>query len=167
MRVTIPTTGSLGDVQPYVVLGVGLRARGHEVCLATHADFESFVRDHGLDFYPLAEGGRTLQSSDTGDRMLHTGGNAFAFLREFTQLCRPLIHDLLRRCWLACRGADVILVTNTEFLLAETVAEREHLPVVWTSLQPVAPAISNLAACSGPGRAESLAQACTIWPRMP
>jgi sterol 3beta-glucosyltransferase len=139
MRITIPTTGSRGDVQPYVALGVGLRARGHDVCLATHADFESLVRRHGLNFYPLAEGGQTLQASDTGDRMLQTGSNAFAFLREFNRLRRPLIHELLRRCWLACRGADAILVTNTEFLLAETVAEREHLPVVWTSLQPVAP----------------------------
>lgn len=139
MRVTIPTTGSRGDVQPYVALGVGLRARGHEVCLATHADFESLVRGHGLDFFMLAEGGRTLQASDTGDRMLHSGDNAFAFLSEFARLRRPLISQSLNRCWLACRGSDLILATNTEFLLAEAVAERERLPVVWTSLQPVAP----------------------------
>lgn len=139
MRVTIPTTGSLGDVQPYVALGVGLRTRGHEVCLATHADFERFVRGHGLEFFSLEEGGQSLQASDTGDRMLHSGSNAFAFLREFARLRRPLLHHMLHRCWLACRGADVILSTNTEFLLAESVADREHLPVVWTSLQPVAP----------------------------
>ncbi|SIO44190.1 UDP:flavonoid glycosyltransferase YjiC, YdhE family [Singulisphaera sp. GP187] len=139
MRVTIPTTGSLGDVQPYVALGVGLRTRGHEVCLATHADFERFVRCHGLEFFSLEEGGRALQASDTGDRMLHSGSNALAFLCEFARLRRPLLHHLLHRCWLACRGADVILSTNTEFLLAESVADREHLPVVWTSLQPVAP----------------------------
>jgi sterol 3beta-glucosyltransferase len=139
MRITIPTTGSRGDVQPYVALGVGLRARRHEVCLATHADFESFIRCHGLDFYPLEQGGQTLQASDTGDRMMRSGANALAFLREFTELRRPLLHHMLHGCWRACRGADVILATNTEFLLAEAVAEREHLPVVWTSLQPVAP----------------------------
>jgi len=139
MRITIPTTGSRGDVEPYVALGAGLRARGHEVCLATHADFESFVRSHGLAFQPLEEGGQALQANDTGDRMLHAGGNAFTFLREFTRQRRPLLHDLLHRCWLACRGADVILASNSELLLADAVAEREHLPVIWTSLQPVAP----------------------------
>ena len=139
MRITIPTTGSRGDVEPYVALGVGLRARGHEVCLATHADFEGFVRGHGLDFQPLEEDGRALQANDTGDRMLHAGSNAFAFLREFARQRRPLQHKLLQGCWLACRGADVILSTSTEFLLAEAVAEREQLPVVWTSLMPVAP----------------------------
>jgi sterol 3beta-glucosyltransferase len=139
MRITIPTTGSRGDVQPYVALGVGLKARGHKVCLATHADFEGFIRSHGLDFHSLEQNGQTLQASDTGDRMLRSGANALAFLREFTDLRRPLLHNMLRCCWVACQGADVILATNTEFLLAEAVAEREHLPVVWTSLQPVAP----------------------------
>ena len=71
--------------------------------------------------------------------MLHAGSTAFAFLREFARLRRPLLPKLLHRCWLACRGADVILSTSTEFLLAEAVAEREHLPVVWTSLMPLAP----------------------------
>ena len=139
MRITIPTTGSRGDVEPYVALGVGLRARGHEVCVATHADFEGLIRSHGLAFQSLEEGGRALQANDTGDRMLHAGSNAFAFLRDFARLRRPLLHKLLHRCWLACRGADVILSTDTEFLLAEAVAEREHLPVVWTSLMPLAP----------------------------
>lgn len=126
-------------MQPYVALGVGLQARGHEVRLSTHADFESFIHGHGLAFQPLEPGGQALQASDTGDRMLHAGSNAFAFLREFTRLRRPLLHDLLNRCWLACRGADVILSTSTEFLLTEAVAEREHRPVVWTSIMPVAP----------------------------
>ena len=139
MRIIIPTTGSRGDVQPYVALGVGLRVRGHEVCVATHADFEGVVRSHGLDFKPLAIGGQALQASDTGDRMLHAGSNPFAFLKEFTRLRRPLLNDLMRRCWLACRGADVILSTSSEFLLAESVAEREQLPVVWASLMPIAP----------------------------
>ena len=139
MRITIPTTGSRGDVDPYVALGVGLRARGHEVCLATHADFEKFIRGHGLDFHSLEESGHALQANDTGDRMLHAGSNAFAFLREFTHQRRPLLHRLLHRCWLACRGADVILSTSTEFLLAEAIAERERLPVAWAALMPSAP----------------------------
>jgi sterol 3beta-glucosyltransferase len=139
MRITIPTTGSRGDVEPYVALGVGLRARGHEVCLATHDDFESVIRGHGLAFQSLEGDSQALQASDTGDRMLHAGSNPFVFLSEFTRLRRPLLHDLLHNCWRACRGADVILSTSSEFLLAESVAEREHLPVVWASIMPFAP----------------------------
>lgn len=139
MRIAIPTTGSRGDVQPYVALGAGLKARGHEVCLATHSNFEKLVRSHGLDFYPLEKDGQALQASDIGDRMLQSGGNGLAFLREFTRLRRPLLHDLVHNCWRACQGADVILVSSSEFLLADAVAEKERLPVVWTSVMPLAP----------------------------
>lgn len=139
MRITIPTTGSRGDVEPYVALGAGLRARGHEVCVATHADFEGFIRDRGLAFRPLEEGGQALQANDTGDRMEHAGSNAFTFLREFARQRRPLLNQLMHRCWLACRGADVIIATSSEFLLAESIAERERLPVVWASVMPLAP----------------------------
>ena len=34
MRITIITIGSYGDVQPYIALGLGLQAAGHNVCLA-------------------------------------------------------------------------------------------------------------------------------------
>ncbi len=139
LRITIPTTGSRGDVEPYIALGAALRARGHDVCLATHADFESIIRGHGLEFQSLISSGQVLQASDTADRMEHAGSNGWTFLREFARLRRPLLNDLMHRCWEACRGADVILSTSSEFLLAEAVAEREHLPVVWTSTMPLAP----------------------------
>ena len=54
MNITILTLGSRGDVQPYVALGAGLRAAGHRVTLATHACFESFTREYGLHFSPVA-----------------------------------------------------------------------------------------------------------------
>lgn len=126
-------------MQPYVALGVGLRKRGHEVCIATHADFENFVRKHGLAFYPLAASGQNLQANAIGDRMLHAGSNPFVFLREFTHQRKPIVKQLLHSCWLACRRSDLILSTSTEFLLAEAVAEREKIPVVWASIVPSAP----------------------------
>ena len=139
MRIAIPTTGSRGDVQPYVALGRGLRDAGHDVCLATHANFEPFVRKHGLDFFALEADGQSLQGSDTGDRMLKSGSDPFTFLREFARLRRPLVAAMMKNCLGACAGADIILLTNTEFLIGHAVAEKLGLPTVWTALQPVAP----------------------------
>jgi UDP:flavonoid glycosyltransferase YjiC (YdhE family) len=42
-----------GDVQPFVALGKELQRSGHKIRLATHDVFESFVRDAGLDFFPI------------------------------------------------------------------------------------------------------------------
>lgn len=140
MRITIPTTGSRGDVQPYVALGAALRDHGHEVVVSTHADFEGFVREHDLEFHLLEpEGGKEMHDSDYGDRLEQAGNNPFIFLREFTRMRLPKLQGTVQRCWEACKGADAIIATNTEFIIAEAVGEREEIPVIWSSLQPVAP----------------------------
>lgn len=51
------TSGSRGDVQPYVLLGMELAARGHEVVLATEARMERLVEQLGagrLTFHRIA-----------------------------------------------------------------------------------------------------------------
>ena len=49
MRVTVTMGGSRGEVQPYVALGSGLKAAGHQVRVATQAPHEEFVRGRGLE----------------------------------------------------------------------------------------------------------------------
>jgi hypothetical protein len=46
--------GSRGDVQPFVALGQELKKYGHRVRLATHEMFREFVKEGGLEFYPIA-----------------------------------------------------------------------------------------------------------------
>ncbi|MEH0415500.1 glycosyltransferase [Streptomyces scabiei] len=53
MRIVLLTIGSRGDVQPFVVLGVELKARGHEVVLAAGAEFKSLADRAGLGFRAL------------------------------------------------------------------------------------------------------------------
>jgi sterol 3beta-glucosyltransferase len=50
MRLFIVAFGSRGDVQPFVALGKGLSAAGHNVTVCTAPQFESFVREQGLDY---------------------------------------------------------------------------------------------------------------------
>jgi UDP:flavonoid glycosyltransferase YjiC (YdhE family) len=153
LRIVIPTTGSRGDIQPYVALGLGLRARGHQVCIATHADFEPFVRRRGLDFFAIETGGgRAMQTSEVGERMVNVGAKAFRFLREYARLRLPLMHELMQRCWQACRGADVVFLTNMEFFPAHAAAEKLGLPTCWLSLQPMSPSW-YVANCLFPPRA--------------
>ena len=53
MRIAIQTLGTRGDVQPYAALARGLMQAGHEVALAAPAQFEGFVREHGIAFDSL------------------------------------------------------------------------------------------------------------------
>ena len=138
MRLTIPTTGSRGDVQPYVALGLGLQGVGHRVCIATHANFEAFVRGHGLDFYSLEADGRALQASNVGDRMVNAGRNPFVYVREFLRLRVPLLRGMLQRCYEACRDADAVLTTTSAALLGISIAEKLGIPTFSSNLQPAA-----------------------------
>ena len=53
MRITCLTIGSRGDVQPYIALCKGFIKEGHKAKIATHAEFEPWIRKHGIDFAPV------------------------------------------------------------------------------------------------------------------
>lgn len=146
MRITIPITGSRGDVQPFVALGMGLMASGYQVRLATHADFSDLIRSKGLEFFPIEDGARALHDTQTGYRMFHAGANPLRFVREYARLREPLMQSLVHACWQACRDADVLLIPTTALLLGLSAAEKLGLPVVLAALQPTIPT-RHLANC--------------------
>lgn len=43
----------VGDVQPFIALGLELQTRGHRVRIATHGVFREFVLQHGLEFFNI------------------------------------------------------------------------------------------------------------------
>lgn len=52
-RFLLTTFGSLGDLHPYIAVGRGLRARGHEVTIATSPAYGDKVEGEGLTFHPI------------------------------------------------------------------------------------------------------------------
>ncbi|MFM8302320.1 MAG: glycosyltransferase, partial [Gemmatimonadota bacterium] len=52
-RILIACWGSHGDVDPSIGLGLGLRARGYAVTIATMPYFGPIVTAAGLDFHPI------------------------------------------------------------------------------------------------------------------
>ncbi|MEW5869338.1 MAG: glycosyltransferase [Chloroflexota bacterium] len=53
MKITIPTIGTRGDVQPFIALAQGLQSAGHAVVLASHPLMRSLVESHGVAFTPI------------------------------------------------------------------------------------------------------------------
>lgn len=136
MRITIITVGSRGDVQPYVALGLGLQAAGHEVRLATHSEFEMLVGSYGLDFFLLEGNPRAVLESETGQKWQRSSSNPLLFLRHLRQVAEPLIPQLMADCWNACQGADVILFSGLAFLPTYSVVEKLGIPSYPAYLQP-------------------------------
>lgn len=49
----VTLTGSRGDIQPFIALGIKMKEYGHTITIATHKCFREFVIEHDLLFYPL------------------------------------------------------------------------------------------------------------------
>lgn len=139
MRLTIITMGSYGDVQPYIALGVGLQAAGHEVCLATHAQFEQTIRGWGLDFFPVAGDPSTLLASDAGRAWLDAGGNPLLFFQRLSRVAKPLLQQATLDCWHAAQNAEALVLSQLAICIAYPVVEQLDIPCCMAFLQPITP----------------------------
>jgi sterol 3beta-glucosyltransferase len=112
MRIAILTAGSRGDVQPYVALGLGLRAAGHSVWLASYVQFAGLVSEFGLPFQPIENRFASLFSSEAWRRWQLTGDRTARFLSGFWRIVRDhessfvrLFEDFAR----AAEGAEAVI----------------------------------------------------------
>jgi UDP:flavonoid glycosyltransferase YjiC (YdhE family) len=80
MHITILSLGSRGDVQPYAVLGNGLKSAGHQVRFITFESFAALVAELGLDFHPIPGDAQSVVAD--GDT------NMLGLVRSFTNLAK-------------------------------------------------------------------------------
>ncbi|KAI2904504.1 CAZyme family GT1 [Aspergillus niger] len=122
LRITCLTIGSRGDVQPYIALCKGLLAEGHRPKIATHAEFEPWVRKHGIDF--------ALVDGDPAELMricVENGMFTYSFFKEATAKFRGWIDDLLSSAWKACQDTD-LLIESPSAMAGIHIAEALRIP---------------------------------------
>ena len=122
LRVTCLTIGSRGDVQPYIALCKGLLAEGHQPKIATHREFEPWVRKHGIDFAPV--------EGDPAELMricVENGMFTYSFLKEASVKFRGWIDELLDSAWTACQNSD-ILIESPSAMAGIHIAEALEVP---------------------------------------
>jgi UDP:flavonoid glycosyltransferase YjiC (YdhE family) len=138
MRITILTTGSRGDVQPYVALAVGLQRAGHSVRLPAHETYRELIAGHGLAFYPLECENPLdyIRRPDIQDAL--SRGDLLRVLVTLLREAGPLFEGIFDDFWCNCQDADLV-VSSMAFFGAYDSAEKLGLPVVHTLLTPVYP----------------------------
>lgn len=131
MRFTITTSGSRGDVQPYVALGHQLVQDGHEVTIAAPSEFESLVKPRGPDFVGVNANPRT-----TTERMLRDRPGLLGFAYNAREALRPVLPEMLESYLRACEHADVVLYTPIGFF-GHTLSIELDLPRAGLAVQPL------------------------------
>ena len=122
LNITCLTIGSRGDVQPYIALCKGLIAHGHRAKIATHAQFEEWIRRHGIDFAPV--------DGDPAELMrlcVENGMFTPSFVVDASGSARDWLDQLLNTSWEACQGAD-ILIESPSAMAGAHIAEALGIP---------------------------------------
>ena len=122
LRLTCLTIGSRGDVQPYIALCKGLLKEGHKPKIATHIEFESWIRKHGIDFAPV--------DGDPAELMricVENGMFTYSFLKEASSKFRGWIDELLSSAWKACQDTD-LLIESPSAMAGAHIAEALGIP---------------------------------------
>lgn len=104
LSIVIQIVGSRGDVQPYVALAKELQTYGHRARLATHETFRGFVRNNGVEFYPLAGDPAELMAY-----MVEANGilpSVNSVVRGDVGKRRKTIAAILKSTWASCIEPD-------------------------------------------------------------
>jgi UDP:flavonoid glycosyltransferase YjiC (YdhE family) len=131
-RVVITTFGSLGDLNPYLGLALGLKARGHDPVIATAEFYRPFVEAEGVGFRPVRP---DLDSHETeAVRRIRYPRRTPAYVMK--ELLFPRLQESYEDLSEATRGADVLLTHPLTFA-GPLVAEKVSIPWVSTVLAPI------------------------------
>lgn len=134
-RIILCTAGSLGDLHPFIALGVALKARGFQAEIATSVEYGAKVEAEGLVFHRVGPGVAQL-SADLGmDLAEITRAIARSDRFLFDKVMLPYLETWTREVEVVARGSSAV-VGATFAAGAAMAAEMAGVPYVSAALQP-------------------------------
>ncbi|WP_298163677.1 glycosyltransferase [Brevundimonas sp.] len=134
-RIILCTAGSLGDLHPFIALGVALKARGFQAEIATSVEYGAKVEAEGLVFHRVGPGVAQL-SADLGmDLAEITRAIARSDRFLFEKVMLPYLETWTREVEVVARGSSAV-VGATFAAGAAMAAEMAGVPYVSAALQP-------------------------------
>jgi rhamnosyltransferase subunit B len=131
-RILLTTTGSLGDLHPYLAIGLGLKARGNTVTIATSRVYRAKVLQTGLEFAPMGPHFDT-SSSELMHEVLDARKGPERLIRRYLY---PAVPTAYAEVIDALRTTDVV-VTHPITFAAQIAAEKSGLPWISTVTAPI------------------------------
>jgi rhamnosyltransferase subunit B len=131
-HVVLATSGSLGDLYPFLALGCELQRRGHRATIATTANHRHHVERAGLGFRhmrPEPENSPAFQANFMHPK---TGGEFV-----YKSFLAPAIRDSYADLTKATADADMLISQSLMALAAPLVAARSGIPWLSAVFQPM------------------------------
>ncbi|MEU1983936.1 glycosyltransferase [Nocardia sp. NPDC019395] len=129
MKVAIPLTGTRGDVQPALALGLELRARGHDVMVGAPPNLVDFTTATGLAAQRCGPDVQQLYSSDEGQKAL-AAGSSLRLMQLVGKQMAEYAQRMNSEVVAVCADADVIVSTLLTEDRVASVSEASGTPMV-------------------------------------
>lgn len=128
-RIVLATSGSFGDLHPYLAIGLGLKNRGYDVTIASAGTYHAKVTGEGLRFHAIRPDiAPSLYDRDVFRHANDLRNGAQYLIKE---LVLPHIAEMYDDLLDVCDGADLLLIHP--ILFAAPVAA-EKLKLKWMSV---------------------------------
>lgn len=138
MHISLLALGSRGDVQPFVPLGRGLQAAGHQVRIISFETFAPLIAAAGLDFHPVRGDAEALVRQ-AGEQLLGGRVNPFGSFGALRRSYGALTHQIEDALAQAVRApTDLILNQLPGDLYGLDWAERFNVPHAQLAVIPLA-----------------------------
>ena len=134
-RVVLAAAGSLGDLHPFIALGLALRERGIEAEIASSAEYRPKIEAAGLVFHAVGPSIAEMEADlgMTVAQLTEAIIKSDVFL--FQRILLPYLETSVRQMVAVSEGARAI-IGSTLTVGAGLTAERLGLPFVSVLLQP-------------------------------
>ena len=96
MKLLMVVHGTRGDVQPFVCLALGMKARGHDCLIAAPPNLLKWIECFGISTAPLAVDSQEFLSSEEGRRLL-ANGKLVSFMSEVDKVTKRHIDEILEK----------------------------------------------------------------------
>ena len=138
MKYGIITSGSRGDVQPFIALALALMEKGHEATVVAPENFREFVEGFGVSYWPVTGDTERLINSPTALKILE-GGSIFKFIYHLQKIVAQTADQSSRDILAACSHFDHLIVSVLPLPFVYSIAEKYHkkCAVVFLSVPPI------------------------------
>jgi hypothetical protein len=128
-RIVLATTGSIGDLRPYLAAGAGLRSRGHSITVATAPAYRREVESNGLEFCSLRPFVAPCEYTPEVFRRANDLKTGSTYLVR--EMVLPKVDEMYADLLAACHGADLLVIHPILFAAPATA---EKLKIKWVSV---------------------------------
>ncbi|CAG0937526.1 vancomycin aglycone glucosyltransferase [Thermoflexales bacterium] len=138
MRIAVIAFGSRGDVEPYLALAKGLKNAGHVVRLVAHENFGTFIKAHGVEFWPV-EGNAQDVAQSAAMRELLEKGRFLAILKQMGAEAQNNALAFGRDGLQACDGMELIVAGIGGMFIGVALAEKLNIQFMQAHYVPFTP----------------------------